>query len=142
MSPVRITPGAIGSSSLESCCCGRSYFAIKLEYLCRWSGVFPWEGKVSRVFYAMFSRWTDVCSRRSLVTQCVFGWRTGGKSVWCAGTTHRGCAIHPFVVRRPHRYARQSESVRKTGSQKGRRATDRKSERVWDRVSRSDESKA
>lgn len=67
-------------------------------------------GKVGRAFYAMFTQWADV-QERSIVTQCV---PDRGKAFGVFGD----CVIHPFVVRRPHRYARQSGSVRKTGSQK------------------------
>lgn len=72
-------PGAIGSSSLESCCCGRSYFAIKLEHIsAARSGIFLWQEKLVARFTRCLASglmcggtaaWRNVCR-----------WRTRGKA--------------------------------------------------------------
>lgn len=51
-----------------------------------------------------------------MTLQCALGGREN--RVCQRGSTggRKGGTVHPFVVRRPHRYAHQCESVRKTGS--------------------------
>lgn len=103
------------SSSLESCCCGRSYFAIKLEHISTvgpTAGTSLWEEKL----VARFTR----CLISGLM--CAASWRNvcrwiEEKRLVCRHDIG-DCTIHPFVMHRPHRYAHQSESVRKIGSER------------------------
>jgi len=101
-----------------------SYFAIKPE---RRSGCQHSRGREK--FVAFY-------------TVCLVSGATAGAASWrsvhCRGkivcrVDDGGCASHPFVVRRPHRYARQCESVRKTGSERAKSGKEEERERERER---------
>lgn len=98
MLPCVSRPKAIGSFSLENCCRGRSYFAIKLERIsARWIGrntvYLLVGGKVGHAFYTVFSISGPMCAgAQHRDAMCVGGRQR--KSVWRVGTTRGLC--NPF----------------------------------------------